>query len=125
NNPQISYSIAEKMMDHTAYLEPIYHDTTDVNKFFEEYKKAIPELIIDDSERDKIKIRKLEGEKSELEKSKIEVDEMRKRLENLEKVNNHLRDLPELRNIFSEFIQTVIQKGRNFNNYSIPTLLTG
>ena len=204
NNPQISYSIAEKMMDHTAYLEPIYHDTTDVNKFFEEYKKAIPELIIDDSERDKIKIRKLEGEKSELEKSKIEVDEMRKRLENLEygaeareatyaknmlrfrqqkdrvgevismlshylferqrteeekreflkrikkakengeemdaawlletlgytvedleKVNNNLRDLPELRNIFSEFIQTVIQKGRNFNNYSIPTLLTG
>lgn len=65
--------LAEKMMGHSiksipldeTYLTP----TTDM--LFKEYKKAIHELTIDDSERDKIKIQKLENEKSEL-KEKIE-----------------------------------------------------
>ena len=43
----------------------------------------------------------------------------------LENAENLLRDNPRARNILSEFIQTVIQKGRNFDNYSLPALLTG
>ena len=70
SNANISYAIAERMMDHATYLESIYLDTTDTMKLFGEYKKAIPELIIDESERlelqNKIKdetIKKMESEK--------------------------------------------------------------
>jgi len=46
-------------------------------------------------------------------------------VEDLENAENLLRDNPRVRNILSEFIQTVIQKGRNFDNYSLPALLAG
>lgn len=68
SNPNISYAMAERMMDHRIYLEPIYFDTTNKEKLFEEYKKAIPELIIDDSERIQVKVQKLEAEKNTMER---------------------------------------------------------
>jgi len=70
SNPQISFAIAERMMDHSTYLEPIYLDTSDKVKFFAEYRKAIPDLIIDKSERLRLQnrlkdetIKKMESEK--------------------------------------------------------------
>jgi len=70
SNPNISYAMAERMMDHRIYLEPSYFDTTNKEKLFEEYKKAIPELTIDDNERLKLQnktkdntIKKMESEK--------------------------------------------------------------
>ena len=68
NNPKISYAIAERMMDHSAYLEKQYHDTSDINKFFEEYKKAIPDLLISSEERLKLQISKQENESEMMKK---------------------------------------------------------
>lgn len=73
SNSNISYAIAERLMDHKTYLEGVYLDTTNTASLFEQYKKAIPELIISNEQRDRIRIKKLEIEKSELEKSKIEI----------------------------------------------------
>ena len=64
--------LAEKMFGHstpTIPLDETYVDST-IDKLFEEYKKAIPELTIDDSERLRIRNNVLETEKSELEKVK-------------------------------------------------------
>ena len=58
SNPNISFAIAERMMDHKTYLEHIYLDTSDKNKYFEEYKKAIPDLILSEGERQRIEIGK-------------------------------------------------------------------
>ncbi len=100
SNPNISYAIAERMMDHKTYLETHYLDTTNKEKFFEEYKKAIPDLKIDDSERLRVKNQRLEAEKTELEIKNQEIEKLknehkavmadleklRKRQERLEKI---------------------------------------
>lgn len=69
SNPNISFAIAERMMDHKTYLEHIYLDTSDKNKYFEEYKKAIPDLVLSEGERQRIEIVK---------QSKIVEETMRK-----------------------------------------------
>ncbi|TLX95541.1 MAG: hypothetical protein E6K91_02715 [Thaumarchaeota archaeon] len=61
----INSNIAEKLMHHKKGLDGVYLKPTK-DECFAEFKKAILELTVDDSERDKIKIRKLESEKSEL-----------------------------------------------------------
>lgn len=90
SNPSISYAIAERLMDHKTYLESYYLDTTNKEKFFEEYRKAISDLIIDDSERLLIRNQRLEEEKSALEKVKEQnkdlreiIDEMKADLDRL------------------------------------------
>ncbi|MGQ0796007.1 MAG: tyrosine-type recombinase/integrase [Nitrosopumilaceae archaeon] len=83
SNPGISYAIAERMMDHKTYMETHYLDTTNKDKFFEEYKKAIPDLIIDDSERLRAQNQKLEAEKAELEKKSQEVEVLKRRQEEI------------------------------------------
>jgi len=205
SNDKANPSLVEKLMGHHGVfaLDGSYL-TPSLETLFNEFKKHTLEITIDNSERDKIKIRNLEQKNSESEKSRLEIDDMKKRIEELEyggearkatyaknmlrfreqkdrvgevlsmlshyllererteeekreflkrikkakekgeemddawllealgytaedveKVNNPLRDNPKLRNIFSEFIQNVIQKARPFTNYSLPTLLTG
>ena len=101
SNPSISYAIAERMMDHKNYLESHYLDTTDREKFFEEYRKAIPDLIINDSERLKIQNQRLEVEKTDLEKknreNKIQSDELARLGQ---AVDNLLREREEERKSF-------------------------
>ena len=75
SNPNISYAIAERLMDHRTNLESHYLHTP-VDTLFEEYKKGIPELIINDSERLKARNQKLEAEKSELEKKTMKIAEL-------------------------------------------------
>jgi len=45
SNPNISYAIAERLMDHKTNLEPVYLHTPK-EKLFSEYEKAVPELMI-------------------------------------------------------------------------------
>ena len=73
---------AEKMMGHSIQSLPLdeTYNIPEDKKLFKEYKKAIFELTIDDSERDKIKIQKLESEKSELEITRAEMDEMKREM---------------------------------------------
>ncbi len=80
---KINSNVAEKLMHHKKGLDGVYLKPTR-DECFAEFRKAIPELMVDDSERDKLKIRRLQDEKSELEKSKSEIYEMKKRIEELE-----------------------------------------
>jgi hypothetical protein len=80
-NNEINSNIVEKLMAHKNGLDGSYLKPTR-EQCFNEFVKAIEDLTIDDSERDKIKIQSLVQEKSEVEKIKLEVKEMKeKRLE--------------------------------------------
>jgi len=72
NNMNIS--LAEKMMGHsvTVQLDNVYLDPS-VQQLFQQYKKAIPELIIDDTIRNQMKLDKITKEKSELIKTNNEL----------------------------------------------------
>jgi len=50
SNPNISYAIAERLMDHKTNLEPVYLHTPKA-KLFLEYEKAIPELMVSQEHR--------------------------------------------------------------------------
>ncbi len=83
--------LAEKMMGHSIKsipLDEIYLTPT-VEKLFEEYAKAIPELIIDDLERIHVKNKKLEKEKSELRITRDEMEEMKREIRLLKKYDKN------------------------------------
>ena len=72
-NGNIKESLSEKMMGHSdgvrgRYVKP------DVEKLFEEYKKAVPELTVDDSAR-------LLAENQKLEKTNSRIEELEEKLE--------------------------------------------
>lgn len=69
---------AEKMFSHSTPSIPLDETYTDFSKMnlFEEYKKAIPELTIDDSERLRFKNKKLVKEKSEVKKLEKRIEEL-------------------------------------------------
>jgi integrase len=72
----INSNIAEKLMAHKKGLDGTYLTPTR-EECFAEFRKAIPDLTIDDSERQKITIRKFQAERSELETTKLEVNELK------------------------------------------------
>jgi len=80
----INPTMTEKLINHVGIvqLDGAYYKPTK-QKMFEAYKKAIPDLAIDDSERLKIKNEKLEKEKSELEKKNEELLEYQKKVDQL------------------------------------------
>lgn len=78
-------SLAEKMMGHSfviplddAYLTP------SIEQLFDEYKKALLDLTVDDSARIKIEKEKLEQEKSLVHQQREENEKLLKRIEDLE-----------------------------------------
>jgi len=75
-NQNINSNIAEKLMGHKNGLDGVYLTPTK-EQLFEEFKKAIPDLTIDNSERLRIRNQQLEKEKTELEK-KSEENQMQK-----------------------------------------------
>jgi len=66
-------------MGHKNGLDGVYYNPT-VEKRFEEFQKAMPQLIIDDSERLAEEKKKLEKEKSKLEKNQEKIYELEKGL---------------------------------------------
>jgi len=75
----MSPTMTEKLINHVGIvqLDGAYYKPTK-QKMFEAYKKAIPELTIDDSERLKIKNENLQKEKSELEMKTNRIDKLEK-----------------------------------------------
>lgn len=69
-------NITEKLMGHRNDLRGTYYNP-DLQTRFNEFKKAIPKLTIDDSERDKIKIENQNRKISELETTKQELNEIK------------------------------------------------
>jgi len=78
-NNEVNSNIAEKLMAHKRGLDGSYLKPTR-EQCFEEFRKAIPELIIDPTRRQKIKIQQLEQEKSELEKSDQAIKNLEKKM---------------------------------------------
>jgi len=82
DNMNVNPNTAEKLMGHKNGLDGVYYTPT-IQKRFIEFSKAIPDLIIADSERQKIKIEKLEKKKTELERKEKEIENLK---ENMEKM---------------------------------------
>ncbi len=85
-NSNISYVISEMFMDHKIRMESYYTMPTK-EQLFEEYKKAIPELILDESE--KLRIENKEKQKTI---EKLESDKDR-RISELESQMDNVREL--------------------------------
>ncbi len=91
NTPGITPTMTEKLINHIGVvrLDAAYYKPS-LEQMFTAYKLAIPELIIDSTEKLQIKNEKLESEKSELEKEKEnqesfkdQIDTMKQELEEL------------------------------------------
>ncbi|MCH7967093.1 MAG: tyrosine-type recombinase/integrase [Thaumarchaeota archaeon] len=74
-NNEVNDNAIEKMMGHTNGLDGVYLQITP-EQLFEEFKKGIVDLTIASGERDKIKIRALEKEKTEINELSTKVDEL-------------------------------------------------
>ena len=92
-------ALCEKLMGHRGifHLDGSYLIPSK-DQLFTEFKKHIPNLTIDDSERNKITIAKLEAEKSELESKNEEIqiqnDELARQSQ---AIDNILKELEELK----------------------------
>jgi len=98
-NGEIKESLTEKMMGHTdgtrgRYVRP------SIDKLFNEYKKAIPELTIDDSERKQALLNQAVKEKSEFEKEKIKHGKL-------------ANDFEDFKEEMKSFIKEIREKGRS------------
>ncbi len=82
-NNAVNSNIAEKLMGHKNGLDGVYFTPTK-DQLFEEFKKAIPELTIDNSERIKNEQEKIEKEKSEIAIKSSKIDKLEKKIEGLE-----------------------------------------
>ena len=111
----MNISLVEKMMGHsvTVALDNVYLDPT-VEQLFKEFKKAIPELTIDDSERIRTEKKNLEQKQTEVEKQRIENEKMLQRIEKLE-CGPEARDSTFYKNMFqvqgdkgAELLQTMV-----------------
>lgn len=97
-NKEINPAIAEKLMGHKVALDSVYLTPTR-DDLFNEFKKAILDLTISDSDKLKLRNEKLEEEKSELESKteelglhKDEFDRLKQVVENLLKEKESKED---------------------------------
>lgn len=69
----ISPTMSEKLINHVGMVQMDgAYFTPSINKMYDSYKKAIGNLLIDQTKKQELKIKKLEREKSQLEKLKME-----------------------------------------------------
>jgi len=81
-NPDISYPIAEMLMDHKYRLESHYLKPTK-KELFLEYKKAIPDLVFDESEKLRIENENKQKKIDELESDKKRISELEDKVKSL------------------------------------------
>ena len=82
-NSDIPYAYAEKLLDHKNKLEVHYFKPTR-EQLFEQYKKAIPELIFDESEKIRIESENKQKKIDELQSTKNQLSSLKARLANIE-----------------------------------------
>jgi integrase len=87
-NREINPNIVEKIMGHSKGLDGVYLKPTR-QELFEEYKKGIADLTIDDSERILAEKKKIEIERSELETMRQQLEQQQKQMA----IINHKIDL--------------------------------
>ena len=79
-NNSVNSNIAEKLMAHKRGLDGVYLQPTK-EECFTEFYKAVTNLTINENEKQKAEIQKLQEEKSELEEKNQRIDELEKRFE--------------------------------------------
>ncbi len=79
---EINSNIVEKLMAHKKGLDGTYLTPT-MEECYVEFVKAIPELTIDPTERQKAKIQMLEQEKSEMEQKNEDLLEYKRKIDEL------------------------------------------
>jgi len=84
-NNAVNSNIAEKLMAHKKGLDGVYLEPTR-DECFAEFKKAILELTVNPTERQKIKIEIQQTKIDDLEAKDREIDELKKRQGKLEKM---------------------------------------
>lgn len=89
-NREINPNIVEKIMGHSRGLDGVYLKPTR-QECFDEYKKGISDLTIDDSERILAEKKKIEIERSELEAMKQKMEQQRNELQEM-KSNNEQKN---------------------------------
>jgi len=72
---EVNSNVAEKLLGHKNGLDGVYLKPTR-EQCFTEFRKAISDLMIDGSERQRLKIEQLERDNSELERYRVKVDEL-------------------------------------------------
>jgi site-specific recombinase XerD len=89
SNPNININLSEKMMGHstTIALDNVYFKPV-IEQLFDEYQKAIPELIIDDKYRLEEQLKKKDEKINELNQKDNEIDMLKQTI--LEIKNNML-----------------------------------
>ncbi len=96
----MNISLAEKMMGHsvTIALDNVYLDPT-MGQLFQEFKKAIPELTIDDSQRLKFKNEEQSKRISEFEREKMKFNNLTKDFEGFkEEMESFIKEIREKEN---------------------------
>ncbi len=85
---EINSNLAEKILGHsvTHKLDNTYF-TPSIDDLFNEFKKAIPELIISEAERQKIIISKQKQKISKLESRDLEIEKLKTRLDCIERLS--------------------------------------
>ena len=89
SNSEISYVIGEMFSDHKIRMEPSYM-FPNKEKLFEEYKKAVPELIIDEKERLRQELKQNKKESESSKGMKKEIADMKKRFAHMEDILEEL-----------------------------------
>ena len=91
-NPEVSYAIGEMLMDHKNNLESHYLKPTR-EELFDEYKKAIPELVFDESEKLKISNELKDKKIQELESDKKRISELESRMQNIQELLKRTKEV--------------------------------
>jgi len=78
-------NIAEKLMAHKRGLDGVYLKPT-MEECHKEFKKAITEIVIDPTERQRLELEKKQVEINELQQSKLDIKERDQRLERVESI---------------------------------------
>ena len=90
--PGINPHLVEKMMGHstTIPLDDAYLDSS-IDQLFEEFKKAVPSLVIDDSERHRLEIEKAEKKATELQEKVFEINKLKQKVYEFESFKEDMR----------------------------------
>ena len=107
--PGMNSNLAEKMMGHSTSipLDDVYLDAS-IEKLFVEFKKAVPELTIDDSVRKQVQLEQKEKENTELQKKVSEIEELKRQRE-----QDKIESQKMMRKMFEQWTKEVFTKNHD------------
>jgi len=113
-NNEVNSNIAEKLMAHKKGLDGHYLKPTR-EQCFEEFKKAIPELTIDPTERQKVELEKKQKKIDGLEKTEARISKMEQGLEDSKRILEETsRKQSENKELFEGYVTQLLQSPKIF-----------